>query len=810
MKTARAALAAVALTLAACSQPLIPADPTPAVIVSILPTEPPPSPTPAPDPIYLSLIWHLHQPLYATDPQTGLVTQPWVRLNATWNYYDTAAMIEQHSNIKATISLSPVLIKQLDDLANGARDVHWELSVKPAAQLSADDKRFILGRFFDTPSPGVIAAHPRYQELLNKRGGEAAEQIETVLQTFTEQDFRDVQIWFNLAWFAPDLLAEPPLSELVARGRGFTEADKTALFNKTLDVIRSVVPSYRALQQAGQVEVITTPYAHPILPLLTDTNLHKAGDAKATVPTPPFAFPQDAAEQVKRSVQVYQQHFGAAPQGLWPSEGAVSTQLIKPASEAGYGWMASSERVLAKTLAAGEDGFARDSGDVVQEADKLYRPYIVETQDGAAMAMVFGDQRLSALIGGEYDAMDSEAAAQDFIDRLLRTRAELESDGAAGPHMVSVVLDGEEVWNAYADGGKAFLDALYRKLGEAEARGEIETTTPGAYLAQFPDQQRLSELSAGTQFRDGFAAWIGEPEENTAWSYLLRTRRFLDDYLTGKKPAEQRAIDQAYEAMLLAEGSDWLWHYGSDHDGEDDGYFDRSFRALLGQVYDALGVPQPEYVNVPIITPAIAAPAQMLQGVITPTIDGAVVEGEWELAGAVRADGSATAGSISPIAALYYGLSPKDMVFRADGAQEWNALVAAGQPVRMGAYVKLPDEPTTAMLSRLGPDDTRRAPLGMPASHLLEWTLDPNGTASAVLYKANDTGGWSAVAAPSRARVASAATGQVLEMSAPLELIGEAENLRTGDSVQLIALATQGGRVLGQLPANGIAQMVVP
>jgi alpha-amylase/alpha-mannosidase (GH57 family) len=809
MKTARAALAAVALTLAACSQPLIPADPTPAVIVSILPTEPPPPPTPAPDPIYLSLIWHQHQPLYATDPQTGLITQPWVRLNATWNYYGMAAMLKRHPNVKATVSLSPVLIKQLDDLANGARDVHWELSAKPAAQLSADDKRFILTRFFDAPSSSIIAAQPRYQELLNKRGGEATEQIETALQTFTEQDFRDLQMWFNLAWFDPALLAEPPLSELVARGRDFSEADKTVLFNKTVDVIRSVVPSYRELQQAGQVEVITTPYAHPILPLLTDTNLHKAGDSQAAVPTPPFAFPQDADEQVKRAVEVYQRYFGAAPQGLWPSEGAVVPQLVKLVSEAGYGWMASSEGVLARSLGLGEDGFAHDGDVVTQAADQLYRPYAVETRGGTTM-MVFGDQRLSQLIGGQYSAIDGEAAAQDFVDRLLRIRAGLESAGAAGPHLVSVVLDGEDVWDAHPDGGQAFRAALYRKLGEAGARGEIKTTTPGAYLAQFPDQQRLSELSAGTQFRDGFSSWIGEPEENTAWSYLLRTRRFLDDYLTGKKPAEQRAIDQAYEAMLLAEGSDWLWHYGSDHDGNDDGYFDRSFRALLGQVYDALGVPQPEYVNVPIITPAIAAPAQMLQGVITPTIDGAVVEGEWELAGAVRADGSATAGSISPIAALYYGLSPKDIVFRADGAQEWNTLVGAGQPVRVGAYFKLPDERTTAALSRLGPDDTRRSPLGMPASHLLEWTLDPNGAASAILYKANDTGGWSAVATPARARVASAATGQVLEMSAPLELIDRADNLRTGDSVQLIALATQGGRVLGQLPANGIAQMAVP
>ncbi|MFW5729252.1 MAG: hypothetical protein ACOCYG_06265, partial [Spirochaetota bacterium] len=190
------------------------------------------------DVLYVNLTWHQHQPLYYKDPDTGVYTRPWVRVHATKDYYDMAAILEEYPDIRATFNLTPVLLRQLKDLEDGAKDRYWVLAEKRADELTDDDKRFILRRFFDVNWDNIVARFPRYQELLDKRGGASDEEIDAALESYTTQDFRDLQIWFNLAWFDPMFLEEEPLSTLVEQGRDFTEADKEPLFGKTREVVR--------------------------------------------------------------------------------------------------------------------------------------------------------------------------------------------------------------------------------------------------------------------------------------------------------------------------------------------------------------------------------------------------------------------------------------------------------------------------------------------------------------------------------------------------------------------------------------------
>jgi alpha-amylase/alpha-mannosidase (GH57 family) len=332
---------------------------------------PPVPPTAGDEPIYLALVWHQHQPLYYKDA-AGVYTRPWARAHATKDYYDMAAMLEAYPAVHVTFNLTPVLIRQLDDLAAGAKDIYWTLSEIPADRLTDEQKRFILTRFFDANWDHVIARYPRYRELLDLRGRDAGpETIEAALKTFSVQDMRDLQVWWNLAWFDPRFLAQAPLKSLVDKGRAFDEADKTILFGEVRRVLGLVIPEHKKLQDAGQIEVTVTPYAHPILPLLYATSLDKVGDPGATLPER-FSYPNDAIAQIKRAAEVYQAHYGRAPRGMWPAEGAVAQEIVKLVADAGFRWMASGEGVLAKSL--GMDGFTRDAAEVVQQADALYRP----------------------------------------------------------------------------------------------------------------------------------------------------------------------------------------------------------------------------------------------------------------------------------------------------------------------------------------------------------------------------------------------------------------------------------------------------
>ena len=398
------------------------------------------------------------------------------------------------------------------------------------------------------------------------------------------------------------------------KGRDFTEADKPPLFDKALEIIKGIVPLHKELQDKGQIEVITTPYAHPILPLLYNTDLELVGNPAAVMPNR-FSYPNDAIAQLKKSVEIYQQHYGRAPRGLWPGEGAVAQDIVKMVGDAGYQWMASGEIVLAKSL--GLDGFTRDSHDTVQEADQLYQPYVVENKDyGVKANMIFRDLRLSDLIGFEYSNKDGQAAADDLMQRLENIRQELKKEGATGPHLVSIILDGENAWENYPNDGKDFLNALYQNLSDSKT---IKTVTPSEYFALHPPTKTIDNLFPGAWFSPNYDTWIGEEEEATAWNYLLKTREALADYdIAKRKSIAPEKLAQALDTMYLAEGSDWFWWYGADQDSGDDAYFDRAFRALLAGVYTSLELPVPDFVQVPIVSQNVAAPTQQPQGLITP------------------------------------------------------------------------------------------------------------------------------------------------------------------------------------------------
>jgi alpha-amylase/alpha-mannosidase (GH57 family) len=102
------------------------------------------------EPIYLAIIWHQHQPVYYKEPLTGIYAKPWVRVHASKDYVDMATTVAQYPDVRVTFNLTPSLIRQLDDLAAGAKDLYWVHTEAAAADLDETMKQFILDYFFDT------------------------------------------------------------------------------------------------------------------------------------------------------------------------------------------------------------------------------------------------------------------------------------------------------------------------------------------------------------------------------------------------------------------------------------------------------------------------------------------------------------------------------------------------------------------------------------------------------------------------------------------------------------------------------------
>ena len=689
-----------------------------------------------------------------------------------------AAMIKPYPNVRMTVNITPVLMKQLDDFTqNGAKDYYWVLAEKPASDLTDDEKTYLLTRFFDANWDNIIYRFPRYKELLNLRGGTTSEAIAKAVPLFTEQDYRDLQIWFNLAWIDPEFLAQSPLKELVEKGEGFNEEDKIILFDEIREIIAMVIPVHKELQDAGQIEVITTPYAHPILPLIYNSDIAAVGNPGAELPER-FSWPNDAIAHLQMSVEMYRDHFGKAPAGLWPGEGAVSEDIVPLVADAGYKFMQTGEPVLAQSLGLGS--FTRDDAETVQEADDLYRPYYVTTDDGQQVAVFFRDQTLSDKLGFTYSQTPGEQAAADLMQRLENIRLQLKEQKVKGPHIVSIVLDGENAWEYYPNDGKEFLNAMYQMLNESET---IKMVTPSEYLELFPKQRELETLFPGAWFSPNYDTWIGETEENVAWNYLGKTRDFLAKYDVAKtKEASPEAIAKALDYMYLAEGSDWFWWYGSDQDSGVDTYFDTGFRALLAKVFESLGEPVPTFVKIPIIPKTPEQPTQAFTGLATPIVDGDVSQKEWETAAVYPADGTGAVKTLS------YTMDGKNIYFRMD------IDAASEEPESLGVYLNIPSAAASNPFA-LTPDSPETLLLGISATHLFEWT---NEATSGYLAEA---GGWKQNAA----LTATAAMGEnTLEMAIPLTSLGD---LSAGDDIRVVVVAQPDAQIL---PLTGPAQIVLP
>jgi alpha-amylase/alpha-mannosidase (GH57 family) len=749
---------------------------------------------PAEEPLYLSIIWHQHQPLYYKDVQTGIYEKPWVRLHATKDYYDMAALLKQYPGVRATFNLTPSLIRQLDDFAAGAKDLYWVAAEKPADALTAADKRFLLRRFFDT-NPKIIGRFPRYMALRDMRGSDMSDEgLDATAAKWTAQDFRDLQVLFNLAWMDPDFLAADPLKPLVEKRQGFTEADKQVVLKKQVEIIKTVIPIHAELQKAGQIEVTTSPYAHPILPLLISTNLAQQAMPKATLPANTFMYGQDAVSQTVKGVDIYKEHFGVAPRGMWPSEGSVAQDMVGLVSRAGLLWMASDEEVLARSL--GLEGFTRDGTDTVADGDKLYRPYTVSDPGTNPVAIVFRDRTLSDLVGFSYNSMDGDAAADDFMARIGRIRESLKKQGAKGPHLATVILDGENAWEYYDNDGKAFLNALYTRLA---ADKTVQTITPSEFLKKYPDQPAIENLWAGSWINADFSTWIGEEEENTAWEYLRRTRAVLQEYVIGKKTIAPDKLRLAMETMFAAEGSDWFWWYGADQSSGDDEAFDRQFRQTLMAVYSYLDQPPPDWLYVPIIPATPEAPSTAMTGVISPTINGRVKPGEWA-GSAVYSDATrALTAGVSLTTTMYVGFSKENLYLRLDRTDR-----AWQDGDFVGLYLGVPGAAKTNSFSRYGAASDPRTLLGFGAAYEVGCKF-VGGLVSGTFTPAADSNTWTDYEPLPDVR----AQDGVLEVAVPLKSLGAFD---AGDNLYLrVAIAdVPRERDIAIGPRRGPARITVP
>jgi alpha-amylase/alpha-mannosidase (GH57 family) len=522
----------------------------------------------------------------------------------------------------------------------GKTDPWIDIALKPTRKFNEKDLNYLLTNVWNAfgVSEVVISRFPEYKHLREKYTQVGKEGL-------TEQELREIKFWFYLASFDPDFLEQPnklatgvniDLTDIIRKNSDGTytlkkeirEEDCNRIVAEAYKVLAAIVPIHKKLMYhpakfKGQIEVLTTPYYHPILPLIYDSDLAKLCQQNDVMPSR-FHFPRDAEAQVTKAIHAYKKNFGMKPTGMWPAEGSVAHDIVSVFAHRGIKWVATDQKILERSKPSGQ---------------ACFYPYVVSPEYNSAgknaVVIVFRETELSDKIGFVYKNYQGEDAAEDFIQGVLRyVPRDDEPD-----RLLTVILDGENAWEwyQYDNDGKAFQNALYRKLTRLFESRQVITTTVTEYINGNPFRNipahpvetlpRIEWLWPGSWINANYDTWIGEDEENKAWEYLLTARKDLEASGLSqpdpkKVPTKEKSkawyAYRAWESMYAAEGSDWFWWYGTDQNAPSgDKPFDLAYITHLNNIYKfakLAGGNMPKREFKPIISDASLSGVNQSQG----------------------------------------------------------------------------------------------------------------------------------------------------------------------------------------------------
>jgi alpha-amylase/alpha-mannosidase (GH57 family) len=540
----------------------------------------------------LVFLWHMHQPDYR-DHSSGEHMLPWVYLHAIKDYADMADHMERHPGVHAVVNFVPVLLDQIEDYCRQVESGHFRepllrlLATPDLTHIGATDRALLLEACFRSNHHTMLAPFPRYKRLhdLYERlvpEGDAA------LGYLSGDYFADLVTWYHLAWTGEtERRRQPLVAELMSKGEGYGAADRLALVRVIGDILRGLVPRYRALQERGQIELSATPNTHPLAPLLLDFNT-----ARESVPDAPLPLAdaysggrQRLVAHIEAGRALHARRFGTPPTGMWPAEGAISTGVVQQLAAHGCAWLASGEGVLNNSLIAHG----------AKKHRAAYRPWSMPEAPG--ITLFFRDERLSDLIGFEYAKWHGRDAAQHLVGQLEGILA----DSSPGERpVVSIILDGENAWEHFPYNGYFFFEDLY---GLLEKHPRIRTTTYAEILARpngtRPPASPLPGLTAGSWVYGTLSTWIGDSEKNHAWDLLCAAKQSYDMVqASGRLSPEESAA--AEHQLAICESSDWFWWFGDYNPSQAVASFDHLYRRNLANLYHLLKLPPPSQLDLPI------------------------------------------------------------------------------------------------------------------------------------------------------------------------------------------------------------------
>jgi len=575
--------------------------------------------------IYLSILWHMHQPYYV-NTSTGVINTPALIFRTLFNYYPMAVLSRMYPEVRVNFNLTPVLLSQIEGVSSG------KFSDRFLALLEAGDSTTgeELLDFIDGLPPRVLKRY-KVIDLLKEKIEEG---------TCKKQDLFDLKIYLHLASFHP-LVFDDEIEALMEKGRNFGENDRELLHGKEKRILAEVIPLYRDLMDTGRIDISTSPLMHPVLPLLYNTDTARKTRTSLNIPEGLFSYPQDAREQLIAGMETYERIFKKPPAGIWPPEGGISDEVLELFSGQKILWTATDESLLAETLS---HPLSQDERCSIWD----FR---------GKLSIFFRDHSISDLVGFAYQRSDEKIAAADLADRLSNIAAN------AGKNILTIILDGENPWDFYPDYGENFLPAFYEAL---RGSNRIKTLPFSEALRTDISRRTLQGISPGSWMGTNFDNWIGKEPANRAWAILSKARAMAEKKQAGLTEEQKNAL---LETIMLAESSDWFWWYSLPAETKIKTRFDAFFRDSVRNIYEKIGEEAPEVLNLPLEEYA----HEETTPYIKPVIDGKITHFyEWH--DAVEIDPAALWATFKPVdipvRKIFYGYDEDNFYMRLDFSEK--------------------------------------------------------------------------------------------------------------------------------------------
>lgn len=570
----------------------------------------------------IAFIWHMHQPNYQAQPQ-GIRLMPWARLHSIKDYLDMALYLEKFPELKLNFNLVPVLIDAIEDYANnGAHDIHSRLTITPVEELTDDDKQYILNYFFDANYSNLISHHEYYSQLYHKRY--LKEEVD--INDFSDQEYVDIMTWFNLVWFDPIWkTVYPEIVELLDKEKNFTLKDRETVIDVQRKIMQRIIPTFKKYQDEGKIEITTSPYYHPISPIILDMSVAKKSAIRYPFPDCKCNMEEDAKTQIKMALDKMEETFGKRPVGMWPSEHCVSSKTLECFADLGIRWTISDEGILANSI---KKEFVRDFKGFLEDPYDLCSVYEFKPKD-KNINVIFRDSVIPNLISFEYPHHESVAAANDLYSRIKTIQNKLQNSPDDN-HLLTIAMDGENSWESYSYDGALFLETLYKLISKDKT---LSTVLVSEYISNSSQLKPLENLASGSWINRDFQLWIAEPTKNLAWEYLCKTHDDIKEF--EKEDIDIKLLEVAKNELYIAQGSDWFWWYGEPNDSGQDHIFDYLFREHLKNVYLLLDKKVPKYLESPLIS-FLGKPSRAPKKQISPMVNGKdLYNDEWINAGCI-------------------------------------------------------------------------------------------------------------------------------------------------------------------------------